>query len=228
MATTFQRARNDEQRAIRRQAILDTAAAMLEEMAVTDLSLNELSRRVGLAKSNVLRYFDSREAVLLELLDSLTDEWLAHLATELPTTVDAKAEFGLRAEHLAGTFARSLAARPVMCDLLSGQAAVLERNVTVAAIASFKRRGLAHMATLTRLVDDALPELTEDDAGSLVIGALTIASALCPYATPPQAVLDAYEQDPDLRPMRLEFAPALEDYLVTLAVGLRARSGRQA
>src|SRR6185295_16951299 len=50
--------------------ILDTAAAMLEEMPVSELSLNELSRRVGLAKSNVLRYFDSREAVLLELLDS--------------------------------------------------------------------------------------------------------------------------------------------------------------
>ena len=68
MATTFQRARSDEQRALRSQAILDTAAAMLQEMPVADISLNELSRRVGLAKSNVLRYFDSREAVLLELL----------------------------------------------------------------------------------------------------------------------------------------------------------------
>ncbi len=84
MATTFQRARSDEQRAIRRQTILDTAAAMLAEMPVAELSLNELSRRVGLAKSNVLRYFDSREAVLLELLDSLTSEWLEHLAAGAP------------------------------------------------------------------------------------------------------------------------------------------------
>src|ERR1044072_10039307 len=76
MATTFQRARSDEQRALRSQAILDTAAAMLEEMPVAALSLNELSRRVGLAKSNVLRYFDSREAVLLELLDAAWREWL--------------------------------------------------------------------------------------------------------------------------------------------------------
>ena len=29
---------------------------------MAELSLNELARRVGLAKSNVLRYFDSREA----------------------------------------------------------------------------------------------------------------------------------------------------------------------
>ena len=67
---TFQRARNEEQREIRRRAILDTAAAMLDEMSVAEVSLNELSRRVGLAKSNVLRYFESREAVLLDLLDA--------------------------------------------------------------------------------------------------------------------------------------------------------------
>ena len=67
--TSFQRARSEEQRDPRRRAILDTAAAMLAEMPVAEVSLNELSRRVGLAKSNVLRYFESREAVLLELLD---------------------------------------------------------------------------------------------------------------------------------------------------------------
>ena len=42
---------------------------MLAEMPVAEVTLNELSRRAGLAKSNVLRYFESREAVLLELLD---------------------------------------------------------------------------------------------------------------------------------------------------------------
>lgn len=36
-----------------------------------------VSRRVVLAKSNVLRYFESREAVLLELLDDYLGRWLA-------------------------------------------------------------------------------------------------------------------------------------------------------
>jgi Tetracyclin repressor-like, C-terminal domain len=48
-------------------------------------------------------------------------------------------------------------------------------------------------------------------------------SALWSHATPPQAVLDAYEQDPELRAMRLEFAATLEDYFITLAIGLNAR-----
>ena len=223
METTFQRARSDEQRAIRREAILDTVAAMLEEMPVADVSLNELSRRVGLAKSNVLRYFDSREAVLLELLDSLTHEWLEHLTEEIPAAVSARARFERRAEQLAGVFSQSLAERPVLCDLLSAQAAVLEHNVSVEAIASFKRRGIANANALVRLVNDALSELTEDQSWRLVLGAVLITSALWSHATPPQAVLDAYEQDPELRAMRLEFAATLEDYFITLAIGLNAR-----
>ena len=91
---TFQRARSEEQREIRRRAILDTAAAMLDEMPVAEVSLNELSRRVGLAKSNVLRYFESREAVLLELLDDFLGSWLAELADELAAGIDAHAVAG--------------------------------------------------------------------------------------------------------------------------------------
>jgi AcrR family transcriptional regulator len=227
MSTTFQRARSDEQRAVRRQTILDTATAMLEEMPVSELSLNELSRRVGLAKSNVLRYFDSREAVLLELLDSLTREWLEHLSDELPSAVSARAGFERRAEQFAGVLARSLAARPVLCDLLSAQAAVLEHNVSTEAIASFKRRGVAHAATFGELVRRALPELSEDQAWRLVLGALLLASSLWAHATPPQALLDVYEQNPELSSMRLDFAATLEDSLVTMAVGLHARSPRR-
>jgi AcrR family transcriptional regulator len=227
MATTFQRARSDEQRAIRRQTILETAAAMLEEMPVSELSLNELSRRVGLAKSNVLRYFDSREAVLLELLDALTREWLERLSEELPSAVSARAGFERRAEQLAGALARSLAERPVLCDLLTAQAAVLERNVPSEAIASFKRRSVTSATVLVGLIRDALPELSEDEAWRLVLGALLVTSSLWAHATPPQAVLDAYEQLPELTQMRVEFATTLEDSLVTMAMGLHARSQRR-
>jgi AcrR family transcriptional regulator len=223
MATTFQRARSDEQRAIRRQTILDTAAAMLEEMAVAELSLNELSRRVGLAKSNVLRYFDSREAVLLELLDALTREWLDHLSRELPSALDARAGAQRRAEQLAGTLAGSLADRPVFCDLLAAQAAVLEHNVSSEAIASFKRRGIGHAGTLVGLIRQALPELSEDQAWRLVVSVLLLTSSLWAHARPSQALLDAYEQIPELSSMRLDFRVALTDALATMAVGLLTR-----
>jgi AcrR family transcriptional regulator len=227
MATTFQRARSDEQRALRRQAILDTAAAMLQEMPVADVSLNELSRRVGLAKSNVLRYFDSREAVLLELLARASREWLTHLAAELPSVVWRRAAFGRRAEQLATAISASLAERPVLCDLMSAQAAVLEHNVSVEAVTRFKLAGLADAELFAGLVREALPELSQDDAWSYTIGAWLMASALWTHARPPAALLEACAADERLERLQIDLPITLRDHLITLALGLHARAAGQ-
>jgi AcrR family transcriptional regulator len=224
MAITFQRARSDEQRAVRRQAILDTTAAMLQEMPVADISLNELSRRVGLAKSNVLRYFDSREAVLLELLASSFREWLAHLAAELPTAVRPRAGYKRRAEQLAAAIARSLVKRPVLCDLISTQASVLEHNVSADAVTRYKLAALADAEDLAGLLRDALPELSQDDAWRYTVGVWLTTSALWAYARPPEAVLQACALDERLKKTCLDFPATLEDHLTTLAIGLHARA----
>jgi AcrR family transcriptional regulator len=223
MATSFQRARSDEQRALRRQAILDTAARMLEEMPVADLSLNELSRRVGLAKSNVLRYFDSREDVLLQLLLSASREWIEHLADEVPGSVRRRAAFNRRAEELAETIAVSLVVRPTLCDLISAQASVLEHNVSAEVVTRYKLAAMTDAETLTGVVRAELPELGEDGAWRYVVGAFLMIAALWAYARPPEAVLEAYDADERLSQQHLEFRPALVDYLTTLAVGLHAR-----
>jgi AcrR family transcriptional regulator len=224
MATTFQRARSDEQRALRSQAILETAAAMLAEMPVGDLSLNELSRRVGLAKSNVLRYFDSREDVLLHLLLGASREWLAQLAADVPSAVRRRAGFPRRAEQLAAVMAGSLAERPTLCDLMGAQAAVLEHNVSVAAVTSYKLAALEDAEAFVALVRDALPELDEDAAWRFMAGTWLMTSALWAHARPPEALVEACAADERLGAHRLEFPAALEDYLTTLAVGLHARA----
>jgi AcrR family transcriptional regulator len=221
---TFQRARSDEQRAVRSQAILDTAATMLREMPVADVSLNELSRRVGLAKSNVLRYFDSREAVLLELLGGLLGDWLAELAATLPTAVEPRAAFPRRAEQLAAAVTASLAERPVMCDLMSAQVSVLERNVSVEAVTRHKLATMAHAEVFIGFVAGALPELSEEDAWRYLTGVWLMTSALWAHARPPQAVVEACLADERLQTTHLDFAATLEDHLTTLAVGLHARA----
>lgn len=223
MATTFQRARSDEQRAQRRQAILATAQSMLQDMPVADLSLNELSRRVGLAKSNVLRYFDSREAVLLELMVSSVAEWSGHLAETIPATVSRRAGFPRRAEQLAAVVTRSLVERPVLCDLMSAQAAVLERNVSAEAVTKCKLESIAEAERLADVIRDALAELSDDAVWRYVMGVWLTTSALWAYARPTEAVRQAHQHE-RLQRVQLEFPVALEDYLTTLAMGLHARA----
>ncbi|EDY42760.1 TetR/AcrR family transcriptional regulator [Streptomyces sp. SPB074] len=220
---TFQRARSEEQREIRRRAILDTAAAMLAEMPVAGLSLNELSRRVGLAKSNVLRYFESREAVLLELLDDFLGDWLAVLADELAEGIEAQAAPEARAERLAEILGRSLASRTVLCDLFGAQGGVLEHNVSVEVVKRHKRASLAKLAGMAELVRRHVPELG-DGAELFCLTALISAGAFAAYVPPPPSLLAAYADEPALGVLHLDLEEALRISLTSSLLGVLPRT----
>ena len=225
MSMGFQRARSEEQREIRRQAILDTAAAMLEVMPVSEVTLNELSRRAGLAKSNVLRYFESREAILLELLDRATRLWLSELPAQLAAGVAQDGSPGERGDQLAAVLARSVAPRRELCDLLSAQASVLEHNVSAEVVARYKRAMSDNQAALSELALRQLPELGSEGAWKACAMATVFMGALWSYTQPPASVLAAYEADPSLAVLRLDFTAALEEALGTLITGTLARAG---
>ncbi|MGW6282764.1 TetR family transcriptional regulator [Kribbella sp. NPDC055071] len=220
---TFQRARSAEQRAARRDAILATAAAMLTEMPVADVSLNELSRRVGLAKSNVLNYFDSREAVLLELSGLELTGWVDDLADALDQ-VHPEAPIQVRAEQLVETVVDTLVARPVLCDLISAQASVLERNISTETALTFKRAAVVSLERMIEVVLRALPELGPGRARDFIAAASMFAGAIWTHAHPVPAIIAAYEADPAVGALRMEFEPTLRDNLRLLLYGVLPRA----
>ncbi|MFG2591112.1 TetR/AcrR family transcriptional regulator [Streptomyces sp. NPDC048438] len=218
---TFQRARTEEQREIRRRAILDMASAMLDEMPVAAVTLNELSRRVGLAKPNVLRYFESREAVLLELLDRFLQEWLTELAGEL-AVIDEELPMAERAAAVAEILSRSLSGRVVLCDLFGAQGSVLEHNVSVEVVARHKRASLDRLTTMTALIQKYLPELSEN-ATLFSLQTMVMAGALSAYSTPPPSLQAAYQAEPDLARFHLELKDSLKVALTATLLGVLPR-----
>ncbi|WP_196777740.1 TetR/AcrR family transcriptional regulator [Lentzea aerocolonigenes] len=210
----FQRARTDEQRTERRRQILDAAAAMLTEMPVAQLSLSALSRRVCLAKANVLRYFDSREAVLLELLEAEMADWIAELErAETPSSGD------LLAELLASTLTR----RPVLCDLASAQAAVLEHNISAETATRHKYAAKQSLEDLVAIVARHVPELGDDDAITFVQTVMLTAIAAWPCSRPPEAILSAFAADPELAALRIDFTDTVRRTAEVTVSGLLAR-----
>jgi AcrR family transcriptional regulator len=134
---SFVRAHSPEQREVRRTTILDTARAMLDEMPVAEITLNGLSRKSCMAKSNVLRYFESREAILLELCAEALSEWVIDLESKLSDAVSPTDPAPTRAERIVAVITTSLAERPVLCDLLSAQAGVLEHNISTGSVLGY-------------------------------------------------------------------------------------------
>jgi len=238
--STFQRARSEEQREVRRRAILETAAAMVAEMPVAAVSLNELSRRVGLAKSNVLRYFESREAILLDLLSLRADRFAERVAGLLPEVAgldpgrvgevagldrDRVAEVAGpvrdRVAGVAAVLAREFAADPMLCELLSAQAGVLEHNVSAETVAQYKRSGYQSLYGFSVVLRQVLPELGKETDEALRT-LFVLAGGLWTYSHPPQAVREAYAADPSLVFLPEGFAGSLEWAVRVLLTGVLA------
>ncbi|MEV6828365.1 TetR family transcriptional regulator [Amycolatopsis sp. NPDC051102] len=206
MSAGFQRARRPEQVEARRSAILAAARELLAQRPVAEISLRELSCRVGLAKSNVLRYFDSREAVFLEVLDSAWTAWLDDLEEALGSA---------REEDVAGTIAATLAGRRELCELISVRAPVLERNISADYARSFHRRASANTGRLAELVRGRVPELPPEAVRHFAGDVLALVAGSWPAANPTAAVAAAGEPP--------SFAAGLAESLTNLLAGLVAR-----
>ena len=132
---------------------------MLVEKNVADISLRELSDRIGLAKSNVLRYFDSREAIFLEILDEEFQAWLADLEARLGRPPRARKAKYANEIRVATAVADSLTDRQLLCGLIGSMAGVLERNISFGFARDFKARAMGRIAELAQLVARQLPWL---------------------------------------------------------------------
>ncbi|WP_237324338.1 hypothetical protein [Streptomyces sp. CBMAI 2042] len=137
--------------------------------------------------------------------------------------MDDGAPVAERADRVAAVLAGSLAARPVLCDLISAQAAVLERNVSAEVAAQYKRAAIANVMELGRLVGERVPELDAHHAGRVAAGTLLVTGVIWTHAQPSAAMLAAYEADPELAALRLDFTATLREMLQVLLAGVLAR-----
>ncbi|GLZ60504.1 TetR family transcriptional regulator [Micromonospora parva] len=212
---SFQRARNPEQREARRRAILEVAAQLLTEMPVSDISLRELARRVGLSKTNVVRYFETREAVFFALLNQSIDEWLDDLPAELPPATGTPPSPAAVVDALA----RSVASRPLICELWSSLGTELERNISADAVRAFKLTHTELQVRLAGLLRQRIPALTVPASRELVALSILLIAGLWPFANPSPAVAEAV-QDPLLAHSRVIFADRLSRALLVTITGL--------
>lgn len=178
--------------AARRVAIKAVAREMLAEKNVGDISLRELADRVGLAKSNVLRYFDSREAIFLEVLDEEFAMWLSDIEDQLGRPRARKPGY-TNEIRVATVIADSVLARPLLGELLGSMASVLERNISHDFARDFKARAMARIAALADLVGRHLPWLPTEFTAFFAEGSLMLTAGAYPFSVPTEPVRAAIE-----------------------------------
>ncbi|RCV49500.1 TetR/AcrR family transcriptional regulator [Marinitenerispora sediminis] len=207
--SAFLRARRPEHKRQRREAILAAARGLAAESGVRGVSLGDVAAAVGLAKSNVVRYFGSREEIFLELAAEGWREWADDVVGRLRRGDDA-------IDALAETHAE----RPLFCDLIGQIPATLEHNISVPVARDFKRMCRDITREVGAEVAAARPDLTDSEADELVSAAHVLAGTLHPLANPAPTMVQVYRHHPELAGMFPAFLPTLRRTLAALAAGL--------
>jgi len=226
MSTDFQRARSPEAKLARENAILDAARSLATEGGIRGVTLTEVAEKVGMHKSALLRYFETREEIFLRLAAEGWHDWSTALRAQLamlaPQGVEGSGKKG-NPEAVAAIIASSLMARPLFCDLLAHVPMNLERNVSLETVRIFKRIALDEMAAISTVLRDSLP-LTEAQAANVLTTAGGLAGALWQMAAMGTNLRHFYETEPDLAHAVVNAGPQLTDILTGLIEGYVARN----
>jgi AcrR family transcriptional regulator len=224
-AEAFQRARRPEQKLQRRDAILGAARELARRDGVRTVSLADIAAEVGIHKSALLRYFETREQIFLELTAEAWRDWARALHAGLDAASPGSASPG-SAALVADVFARAFADRPLFCDLLAHTPLNLERNVSPEAVRHYKLTSLGMVDEAATLVARVLPALRTAEAREFVATLASLAGSLWQIANPAPALAELYASDPALAQACVDLAPRLRRTAEILLAGLKAAGGQ--
>lgn len=209
----FLRARQPEQKEQRRAQILKATAFLLERDGFDKVSLNAIARESKTAKSNVYRYFESREDIFLQLLKDDWIAWIDLIEEELKPYHDSNDSDGV-----AKVVTQAICESKRMCQLISVLASVLENNLSEKSLYAFKIESVQLGMRLLGNINSALPNIRSEKLMPAVQGIFALIAGLWPLGNPCPLVEKVMER-PELAPFKLEFEVALENSIQLMLRG---------
>jgi AcrR family transcriptional regulator len=225
----FERARTPEAKRARQETILAAAARLAAAGSVREVTASAIADEVGMHKSAMLRYFETREDIFLQLAATAGGEGSPAARAELdgraarPTA--GRHQRDHTAHDVAAVLAHSLVARPLFCDLLAHTPLNLERNVSLEKVRAFKTGALAAVAEVGAALCTVTP-LRLDEARGVVATATSMAGAMWQMAAPGTKLRAFYEAEPELAHAIVDVEPRLTDIIDALITGYATRSTR--
>ena len=214
---SFQRARSQEAKQVRRDAILDAARRLFDEKSYEGLTVDAVAKTSRIAKGTVYLYFGTKEAIFLELLLGEVESWFAALAEPLealrPGDVPA----------IAALLAGSLGERRTLRRLASLLHQTLEQNVEAETVRSFKRRALESMGPTAARLERRLPQLQPGDGLKLLLDLHVFVIGVGQMSEPGPVVAEVLKE-PGFAVFRVEFVPKARELVEMVMRGWVARS----
>ena len=164
-----QRARSEEQKTLRRNAVLKVAELYFLEVGYEAFSMSHLAKRAGVAKGTLYLYFETREEIFLTLYEQSLIRWSQIFINDLPVSMTSKSY----AQKLYSTAMADGTFLPLLIRLEH----IIEHNVAIPRLISSKQIFIHHVDAIAEVTSIALtlnkPQAIEvvKTMGVLLIGA---------------------------------------------------------
>jgi AcrR family transcriptional regulator len=212
-ASDFQRARSPEAKQQREDAILAAARVLGAKRGIRQITLTDIADAVGMHKSAMLRYFETREQIFLRLTAEDWREWSEVLRAKLERIGSPTAK------SVASAFSTTLADRGMFCDLLAQAPLNLERNVSLEAVREFKLVTHNEVDAIVEVMRRRLPGLTERDCIDVIATATSLSGAFWQMANPAPEVATLYRGDSRMTHAVFEVEPRVRRVLTAMLKG---------
>jgi AcrR family transcriptional regulator len=154
----WERARTDAQKKQRVAEIIDATARLYETQPFENITLVAIAKAARFTRSNLYKYFNSKEEIFFEFLKQDVIRW----RKDLVQTLGRKKKYTVA--EFAAVWLKVQGRHGRMQDLISILYDFLEKNASIERMIDFKRLAKSEYAVVTRLLCGLFPALSQDNA----------------------------------------------------------------
>jgi len=155
----WQRARTDEKKNERKEAIYEAALALFKKKGYENVSFNGIASEAGFTKSNMYRYFSSKEEIFLNIFGDLFEDWYEDCSQRLQ-----KLKQNVAIDYFAETWVASYMSHPQFLDLTPILFVSLENNSSYEQLLEFKHLSMNLLYQLAIEIGRVYPDIQGEKA----------------------------------------------------------------
>jgi len=159
----WQRARTDENKNARKEAIYKAAFTLFKNNGYDKVSFNAIAVEAGFTKSNMYRYFSSKDEIFLNVFADLFEQWTNDFSLQLRTLEQEAAPI-----TFAVVWLNTMLSQPKLLDLMPILFTSLERNSSFEQLLEFKRLSMNLLYRLTVDITRIYPDIEGEKAFKLL------------------------------------------------------------
>ncbi|MGF1753539.1 TetR/AcrR family transcriptional regulator [Vibrio makurazakiensis] len=214
----WQRARSDEKKNERKEAIYKAALTLFKKNGYEKVSFNGIATEAGFTKSNMYRYFSSKEEVFLNIFADLFLLWKEDCAHRLQSL-----EQEANVKDFAEVWVESNLSHPQFLDLTPILFVSLENNSSYEQLLEFKQLSATLLYQLAADVSRVYPDLQGEKAFQFLTLSFAATSTYWAAESQQNDALQRIYQLEAFQDMKPNFKKNLSNSVEIILRGLQAK-----